>query len=51
MNHARRARGRPCTSTETGPIRCRSHAANADGSNRTEPPILKQGMRPSCASL
>jgi len=46
-----RARGRPCASTDTGPIFCRSQAANAAGSKRTEFPILKQGMRPSAASL
>jgi len=49
--YARRARDRPPTSTETGPIFCRSHAINAPGSKRIEFPILKQGMRPSAASL
>jgi hypothetical protein len=47
----RAPRALPTGRTEAGAIFSRSQAAKADGSKRTEPPILKHGIRFSAASL
>jgi len=41
----------PTDRTDAGAIFCRSQAAKAAGSKRTEPPILNEGIRFSAASL